>query len=339
MRDDMNRTAIYGVGHYVPTRIVTNDDLAKCFDTSDEWIRQRTGIRQRRFVEESGIGASDLAVKAVRNACDKAGVAVSELDAIIFATLSPDYDFPGSGCLLGHKLGIGGVPALDVRTQCTGFLYGLQVADAWIRCGMYRRVALVGSEVHSTGLDLSDEGRDIAVLFGDGAACAILGPIDPSEDQDRGVMDVEVHADGSGAPLLWMEAPSSAQNPRISHEMIDAGRHYPKMVGKAVFRWATEKMPEVANAVLARAGLTTADIDLFVPHQANMRINELVARRLDLPPEKVVHNIEMYGNTTAASIPLALSEAMEQGRAKRGDLVLFAAFGSGFTWGAGLTRL
>jgi 3-oxoacyl-[acyl-carrier-protein] synthase-3 len=190
--------------------------------------------------------------------------------------------------------------------------------------------------VHSTGLDFSNEGRDVAVLFGDGAACAILGP---SDDEQRGVLDVEVHADGAGAKLLWIEAPSSARDPRITKEMLDERRQYPQMNGKQVFRWATEKMPECALAVLGRAGLTPADVDLFVPHQANMRINELVARKLGIPPEKVVHNIEVYGNTTAASIPLALSEAMAAGRAKRGDLILFAAFGAGFTWGAGLCRL
>ena len=331
----MASATILGLGHYVPSKVVTNDDLAQMFDTSDEWIHQRTGIRERRFIEEDGIGPSDLAVHAVKSACKNASIDVGEIDAIIFATLSPDHDFPGSGVFLGDKLGLGGVPALDIRNQCSGFLYGLQIAEAWIQAGMYRRVALVGGEVHSTGLDLSDKGRDVAVLFGDGAACAILGP----GTDDHTVMDVELHADGSGAKLLWIEAPASSQMPRITHEMIDDGRIWPAMNGKQVFRWATDKMPEVALSVLNRAGLTTDDIDLFVPHQANMRINELVARKLKVPAEKVVHNIEKYGNTTAASIPLALSEAVQNGRAKKGDLVLMAAFGAGFTWGAGLVRL
>jgi len=332
----VTRAAILGVGHYVPTKVVTNDDLAKMFDTSDEWIHQRTGIRERRFIEHSGIGASDLAVPAVKMATERAGIAVKDIDAIIFATLSPDHNFPGSGCFLGHKLGLPGIPALDIRVQCSGFLYGLQVADAWIRAGMYRRVALVGGEVHSTGVSFTDEGRDVAVLFGDGAACAILGPTD---DPESGVLDVEVHADGSGAKELWLEAPASAYVPRLTHEMIDKNLHIPQMNGKQVFRWATEKMPEVCLSVLGRAGLGPADIDLLVPHQANMRINELVARKLGLPEHKVVHNIEKYGNTTAASIPLALSEAIGDGRVQKGSLVLFASFGSGFTWGAGLCRL
>lgn len=330
----MTKTAILGMGHYVPTKVVTNDDLAKMFDTSDEWIQQRTGIKERRFIEENGIGPSDLAVPAVKMACENAGIEVSEIDAIIFATLSPDFTFPGSGCFLQAKLGLPGVPALDIRNQCSGFLYGMQIADAWIKCGMYKRVALVGGEVHSTGLDFSDEGRDVAVLFGDGAACAILGPT-----EDEGVIDIEVHADGSGAKELWIEAPASAYIPRITNEMIENRSVWPAMNGKQVFRWATSKMPEVARSVMERAGVTIDDIKLLVPHQANRRINEFVAQKLKVPPEKVVHNIQKYGNTTAASIPLALSEALQEGRAAKGDLILMAAFGSGFTWGASLVRL
>lgn len=333
----MTRSKILGLGHYVPSKVVTNDDLAQMFDTSDEWIQQRTGIKERRFIEHSGIGPSDLAVPAVKMACEKAGVALEEIDAIIFATLSPDHDFPGSGCFLADKLDIHGVPALDVRNQCSGFLYSLQIADAWIRCGMYRRVLIVGGEVHSTGLDLSDKGRDVAVLFGDGAACAILGPTD--EGEEPGVIDVEVHADGAGARLLWIEAPASSQMPRITHEMIDEGKIWPAMNGKQVFRWATTNLPVVIRSVLERTGVSLSEIDLFVPHQANKRINEFIGQKLEFPADKVVHNIERYGNTTAASIPLGLSEAIEQGRAKKGDLVLFAAFGAGFTWGAGLVRL
>ncbi len=332
----MTRTAILGMGHYVPTKVVTNDDLAKLFDTSDEWIQQRTGIKERRYIEENGIGASGLAVNAVKMACENAGIDVSEIDAIIFATLSPDHEFPGSGVFLGDKLGLPGVPALDIRNQCSGFLYGLQVADAWIRCGMYERIALVGAEVHSTGLDFSDEGRDVTVLFGDGAACALLGP---TESEDEGVLDVEIHADGSGAKELWLEAPASNHMPRITHEMIDERKAFPSMNGRQVFRWATSKMPEVAKSVMERNGISPADLDLVVPHQANKRINEFVGQKLEIPPEKVVHNIQKYGNTTAASIPLALSEAIQEGRAKKGNLILMPAFGSGFTWGAALVRL
>ncbi|UCH29814.1 MAG: ketoacyl-ACP synthase III [Myxococcales bacterium] len=332
----MTRTAILGMGHYVPSKVVTNDDLAKMFDTSDEWIQQRTGIKERHYIEEDGIGASDLAVPAVQMACKNAGIEVSDIDAIIFATLSPDHEFPGCGVFLGDKLGLPGVPALDIRNQCSGFLYGLQVADAWIRCGMYNRVALVGAEVHSTGIDFTDEGRDVTVLFGDGAACALLGPTD---NEEEGVLDVEVHADGSGAKELWIEAPASKHMPRITHEMIDERRIWPSMNGRQVFRWATTKMPEVAQSVLERNQVAVGDLDLVVPHQANKRINEFVGQKLEIPPEKVVHNIQKYGNTTAASIPLALSEAIQEGRAKKGDLVLTPAFGSGFTWGAALIRL
>jgi 3-oxoacyl-[acyl-carrier-protein] synthase-3 len=332
----MTKTAFLGLGHYVPSKVVTNDDLAQMFDTSDEWIQQRTGIKERRYIEESGIGASDLAVPAVKMACKNAGIEVSDIDAIIFATLSPDFNFPGSGCFLGDKLGLPGVPALDIRNQCSGFLYGLQIADAWIKCGMYERVALVGAEVHSTALDFSDEGRDVTVLFGDGAACAILGP---SDDESRGVIDVEVHADGSGAKELWLEAPASAYKPRLTHEMIDDKTVYPKMNGRHVFRWATSKMPEVSKSVLERNRVSVEELDWVVPHQANKRINEFVAQKLEVAPDKVVHNIQNYGNTTAASIPLALSEAIDQGRIKEGDLVLMPAFGSGFTWGAALVRL
>jgi 3-oxoacyl-[acyl-carrier-protein] synthase-3 len=332
----MTRTAILGMGHYVPSKVVTNDDLAKMIDTSDEWIQQRTGIKERRYIEEDGIGASDLAVPAVQMACKNAGIEVSDIDVIIFATLSPDHEFPGSGVFLGDKLGLAGVPALDVRNQCSGFLYGLKVADAWVRTGMYKRVCLVGGEVHSTGIDFSDEGRDVTVLFGDGAACAILGP---TESEDEGVIDVEIHADGSGAKELWIDAPSSKHMPRITHEMIDERRVWPSMNGRQVFRWATSKMPEVSMSVLERNGVATSDLDLVVPHQANKRINEFVGQKLEVPPEKVVHNIMKYGNTTAASIPLALSEAIQEGRAKKGDLILTPAFGSGFTWGAALIRL
>ena len=333
----MLRTAILGVGHYVPTRVVTNHDLAKMFTTSDEWIVQRSGIRERRYIERDGIGSSDLAIPAVHKACERAGVELKDIDAMIFATLSPDAFFPGTGCFLQAKLGLKGIPALDIRNQCSGFLYGLSIADAWIRTGMYKRVLLVGAEVHSTGLDFSDAGRDVTVLFGDGAGAVVLGP---TEDPDRGVHAVTIHADGSGATDLWIEAPSSNRSPsRITHEMIDDRRIYTRMNGKQVFRWATEKMPEAAHEVLRASSKSVADVDLFVPHQANLRINEFVARKLEIPAEKVVTTIDRYGNTTAATIPISLSEAWAEGRAKPGALVLFAAFGSGYTWGAGLVRM
>jgi 3-oxoacyl-[acyl-carrier-protein] synthase III len=332
----MKSSTILGVGHYVPTKVVTNDDLSKLMTTSDEWIVQRSGIKERRFIEHSGIGASDLAVPASNMALEHAGVDAKEIDAIVFATLSPDHNFPGSGCFLGHKLGLPGVPALDVRNQCSGFLYGLSIADAWIRAGVYKKVLLVGAEVHSTGIELTDRGRDVAVLFGDGAGAAVIGE---AKDDDSGIKAIKLHADGAGAKDLWLEAPASAYSPRLTKEMLDEGKHYPQMNGKQVFRWATEKMPEVSREVLEASKLTAADVDLFVPHQANMRINQMVCAKLGIPESKTVHNIEKYGNTTAATIPLGLSEAWREGRCRRGSNVLFAAFGSGYTWGAAVVRL
>jgi 3-oxoacyl-[acyl-carrier-protein] synthase-3 len=331
----MPRSAILGVGHYVPTKVVTNDDLAKLMPTSDEWIQQRTGIKERRFIEHDGVGASDLAVPAAKMAIERAGRTVRDVDMIVFATLSPDVNFPGSGCFLGDKLGLAGVPALDVRNQCSGFLYSLSIADAWIRAGMYANVLVVGAEVHSTGLELTERGRDVAVLFGDGAGAALVGP---SPSASRGLLSFALHADGSGARDLWLPAPASMRSPRLTHEMLDRGEHFPQMNGKQVFRWATEKMPEVSREVLASAELSVADVDLFVPHQANMRINQLVAQKLGIPAERVCHNIERYGNTTAATIPLGLSEAFEEGKLAEGTTVLTTAFGSGYTWGAAVIR-
>lgn len=331
------RSAILGVGHYTPSRVVTNEDLAKLMTTSDEWIVQRTGIRERRYIEHSGIGASDLAVPAAKMALEQAGLEAKDIDAIVFATLSPDFNFPGSGCFLGHKLGLPGVPALDVRNQCSGFLYGLSIADAWVRAGVYRRILLVGAEVHSTGLDLTDRGRDVAVLFGDGAGAAIIGP---ATEPEQGVKSLILHADGSGAKDLWTEIPASAYAPtRVTKEQLDEGRQFPQMNGKQVFRWATEKMPEVAKNALEKAGVTAAEIDLFVPHQANLRINQMVGAKLGIPESKTVANIEKYGNTTAATIPLGLSEAWREGRCKRGSNVLMAAFGSGYTWAGAVITL
>jgi 3-oxoacyl-[acyl-carrier-protein] synthase-3 len=332
----MKRSTILGIGHYVPTRVVTNDDLSKLMSTSDEWIVQRTGIRERRYIEHTGIGASDLAVPATKMALEHAGLTEKDIDAIVFATLSPDHNFPGSGCFLGHKLGLPGVPAMDIRNQCSGFLYGLSVADAWVRAGVYQRVLLVGAEVHSTGVEFNDRGRDVAVLFGDGAGAAIIGA---ATEPDQGLKAIKLHADGSGAKDLWLEAPASAYDPRLTHQMLDEGRHFPAMNGKSVFRWATEKMPEVVREVLKEADVDVAKVDLFVPHQANLRINQFVGQKLGIPEEKTVHNIERYGNTTAATIPLGLSEAWREGKCGKGSNVLFAAFGSGFTWGGAVITL
>jgi 3-oxoacyl-[acyl-carrier-protein] synthase III len=330
----MPRAQLLGVGHYVPSKVVTNHDLAKIMPTTDEWIQQRSGIKERRYVEESGIGASDLAVPACKMAVERAGRELKDVDAIIFATLSADVEFPGTGCFLQKKLGLPGIPALDVRNQCSGFLYGLSVAKAWVETGAYQNVLVVGSEVHSTGIEFSERGRSVTVLFGDGAGAALVGP---SPDPDKGILSLRLHADGSGAEDLWIPAPMSRHNPRITHEMLDQGLQYPHMNGKAVFRWAVEKMPEVAREVLADAKLGIDDIDLFVPHQANMRINQMVASALEIPEDRVVHNIERYGNTTAATIPIGLSEAWDEGKLINAT-VLSVAFGSGYTWAGAVFR-
>ncbi len=329
----MRGSRIAGMGHFVPERVVTNNDMSQWMDTTDEWIHQRTGIRERRWVD-GNVGASELAEHAARQALAEAGVAVSDVDLIVFATLSPDLNFPGSGCLLQARLGIPGVAALDIRNQCTGFVYGLSIADAFVRSGMKRCVLVVGAEVHSSGLDVTTRGRDVAVLFGDGAGAAVVTPTDgPSR-----ILDSELHADGRYAEILMVEAPASRMQPRLTAEMMEEGRHYPKMDGKAVFKHAVERLPEVVHSILSRNGMTLADVALFVPHQANMRINELVTRHLGIAPGKVVHNIQKYGNTTAASIPIALHEAALAGRVKEGEIVLLAAFGAGLTWGANLVR-
>lgn len=329
----MTGSTLLGMGHYVPPRVVTNDDLASRMETTDEWITQRTGIRERRWID-GDVGASELAEHASREALAEAGLEPKDIDLVLFATLSPDLNFPGSGCLLQARLGIPGVPAMDIRNQCTGFLYGLKTADAFIRSGMAKHVLLVGAEVHSTGIDVTTRGRDVAVLFGDGAGAAVVGPT----EGDSRVIDSELHADGRYAEILMVEAPASRLNPRLTAEMMAEGRHFPKMDGRSVFKHAVERLPEVIKSILAKNGYTLADVDVLVPHQANLRINEMVARQLGFPPEKVVNNIQKYGNTTAASIPIALHEAVQDGRVKKGQLVLLAGFGAGLTWGATLVR-
>ncbi len=329
----MTGSTLLGMGHFLPPRVVTNNDLAGLMETTDEWITQRTGIRERRWIE-GDVGASELAEHASREALAEAGLEPKDIDLVLFATLSPDLNFPGSGCLLQARLGIPGVPAMDIRNQCTGFLYGLKTADAFIRSGMAKHVLLVGAEVHSTGIDVTTRGRDVAVLFGDGAGAAVVGP---TEGESR-VIDTELHADGRFAEILMVEAPASRLNPRLTAEMMAEGRHFPKMDGRSVFKHAVERLPEVIKSVLAKNGYTLADVDVLVPHQANLRINEMVARQLGFPAEKIVNNIQKYGNTTAASIPIALHEAVQDGRVKKGQLVLLAGFGAGLTWGATLVR-
>jgi 3-oxoacyl-[acyl-carrier-protein] synthase-3 len=318
--------------------VVTNDELAKLMDTSDEWIQQRTGIQQRRFVdfEKEPMGASDLGTRAAQNALDAAGMSKDDVDCIIYATLSPDKAFPGDGVLVQAKLDIpAGVPAFDIRNQCSGFLYGLQMANAFIRQGVYKNVLLIGSEVHSSGLEFADRGRDVSVIFGDGSAAAVLGA---SDDNERGVLGITLHADGRFAEVLETSYPSSALNPRVTKEMLDTGAQYPKMQGKLVFKNAVQRMPEAVSKVLAEHNAEPKDIKLLIPHQANLRISEMVQRRLKLRDDQVFNNIQKYGNTTAASIPLALDEAIKEGRLDKGDLLVLTAFGAGFTWGAALVR-
>lgn len=330
----MPRTIFAGTGFYVPDRVVTNEELTRYMDTSDAWIVERTGIRERRWVPE-GMSGADMARRAAEMALEETGMEPSQVDAIVLGTLSPDHFFPGTGVFLQRELGLEGVPALDIRAQCSGFMYGLSVADAWIRSGQYRTVLLVGVEIHSTGLDLSTRGRDLAVLFGDGAGAAVLVA---GEDDGRGVLSTHIHADGRYADILWTEFASSKHHPRISEEALREGKHYPTMQGKEVFKHAVSRMPEAVEEALAANGLTAADLDLVIPHQANLRITQMVQRRLGLPEDKVVSNIDRYGNTTAATIPIALAEVVRDGRLRRGDLLCMVAFGSGFTWGSALVR-
>jgi 3-oxoacyl-[acyl-carrier-protein] synthase-3 len=333
----MKRTVISGTGRYVPQRLITNEDLSRWMDTSEEWIRQRTGVEQRYWTpEQGGIGASDLGLEASKVALDRAGWKPENIDMIIFATLSPDIFFPGSGCLLQHKLGLEITPALDIRQQCTGFLYGLTTADAYIRSGVARRVLLVGAEVHSTGLNISTAGRDTAVIFGDGAAAVCIESADTTAP--IGVLASALHAQGEFADSLMIEAPASRSNPRLTEKMLQEGRHYPRMDGRLIFKMAVRRLAEVTREVVAQAQLSIDDIDVFIPHQANLRINEALAKALGLHRGKVFNNIARFGNTTAASIPLALDEAMELGVVGRGSTVLFLGLGAGVTWGAVVYR-
>jgi len=333
----MRKTIIKGTGRYVPDRLVTNEDLSQWMDTSDEWIQQRTGIKQRYWVPEEGhVGTSDLGFKASQAALEKAQWQPQDIDMIIFATLSPDVFFPGPGCFLQHKLGLRDTPALDIRQQCTGFLYGLVTADAYIRSGLYQRVLLVGAEVHSTGLDISTRGRDVAVIFGDGAAAVCLEAVDT--DQDVGLIASLLHAQGEYAESLWTEAPASRVNPRLNQEMLDENRHFPYMDGKTIFKLAVRRLPDITTKVLKQGNVAVADVDLIIPHQANLRINQFYAQAMKLPEGKVYNNIQTYGNTTAASIPLALDEALEKGIVNSGSTLLFLGLGSGVTWGACLYK-
>lgn len=330
----MIRSRILAVGRYLPERRVTNFDLEKMFETSDEWIQQRTGIIERRYADE-GVYCSDLALEASRDCLRNAGMKPEDIDFIIFATLSPDIHFPGTGVFLQRKLGITDIGCLDVRNQCTGFIYSLAVADALVRIGMYKRILVVGSEIHSHALNFSFAGRDVTVLFGDAAGAVIVGP---SEDPSRGILSSHLHADGRFADILKLDIFDISQKPIVSHQMLDEGRQYPKMKGKEVFKVAVEKIPQVVLEALEANNLKIDDVDLFLAHQANLRINQFAAERLGVAEEKFYNNIQYYGNTTAASIPLLLYDVLDKGMLKEGNLVVMVAFGSGFTWGASVMR-
>ena len=330
----MRRSCFLGTGFAVPDNVVTNDDLSRVMDTSDEWIRTRTGIRERHWVTEGETGA-DLALRATKAALEAAELDAGALDAIVYATSTPDHFAPGNGVFLQRKLGVGTIPAIDIRTQCSGFVYALSVADAWIRSGLYRRILVVGAEVQSTGMDITTRGRNTAVIFADGAGAGILGA---SEEDSRGILAFDLHSEGAHAEKLWVDSPGSMYHPRVSPEQIEAGRHFLDMDGKEVFRHAVARMPESVRAVLAMTGHTTAEISLLLAHQANLRISEMMQRELGLRDDQVYNNIQLYGNTTAATIPIALDECVRAGRIKPGDLVVMTAFGSGFLWGSAAVR-
>ena len=335
----MPKSIIAGIGHYVPENIVTNDDLSKLMTTNDEWITERTGIKERRHRKnrnDSTETTAFLGFKAAENALKNASIEAKDLDFIIFATLSPDYFFPGCGVLVQEMLGCDTIGALDVRNQCSGFVYAMSVANAFIKSGEYKNILVIGAEVHSFGLDFSDAGRGVSVIFGDGAGAVILSA---SMDENRnGILATNLHSEGKYADELCTKFPGSkfgwSDRTILEPGVITPEEIYPVMNGNFVFKHAVTRFPETIMEVLNKAGKTIEDLDLFIPHQANLRIAQFVQKSLKLPEEKVFNNIQKYGNTTAASIPLALSEAIEQGKIKRGDLVCLSAFGSGFTWGS-----
>ncbi len=330
---------ILGVGAYVPPRIVKNEDLEKLMDTSDEWITQRTGIKERRWVDEETT-TSDLALKASLQALENAKISKDQIDMIIFATLSPDHDFPGTGVFLQEKLGLHGLPVFDIRQQCSGFIYGMSMADTYISSGRYHNILLVGAEVHSKTLDKTPRGRNVSVLFGDGAGAVVLSKTEVNDpSQDSHIMYTELHADGHYAKELWLPGPGNALGAeRITPTMFEEGLLYPQMNGKLVFTHAVKKMAESLQNSCQKVGITPQDIDCFLFHQANMRINSKVAELLDIDESKVFNTIQKYGNTTAATIPLGMRDAIDANFLKKGMTVASAAFGSGFTWASAIYR-
>lgn len=347
----MPSSKIAGIGKYVPKQVVTNADLIQFMDTTDEWIQERTGIKERRYAQRTGETTTTMAVEAAKIAIERAGITPKEVDFIVFATLSPDYYFPGCGVLLQRAMGMGEIGALDIRNQCSGFVYALSVADQFIKSGMYKNILVVGSEKHSFGLDLSTRGRNVSVIFGDGAGAVLL---QPTTEAGQGILSTHLHSDGSEAEILAMYNPGTHANywkPGLadfneatmadmfmSHQMIEQAQNFPFMDGPTVFKKAIQKMPEVVMEALNANNLKPADINLLVPHQANLRIAQVVQQKLGLTDRQIFNNIQRYGNTTAASIPLALCEAWEAGLVERGYLVCLTSFGSGFTWASALIR-
>ena len=327
---------ITGLGYFVPEQVVTNEDLSKLMDTNDEWIQERTGIKERRWIKEgSGETSSTMGVKAAKIAIKRAGLTKDDIDFIVFATLSPDMYFPGCGVQIQEMLDMPTVGALDVRNQCSGFVYALSVADQFIKTGMYKNILVIGAEYHSGGLDISDRGRGVSVIFGDGAGAAVLSR---SDDDRKGILSTHLHSEGKHARELVVEGPSIARwVPEYKNNPDDIS-YYPYMNGTFVFKNAVVRFSEVIMEGLQANNLNVDDIDMFIPHQANLRISQFVQRKFKLSDDKVFNNIQKYGNTTAASIIIALTEAWEQKKIKDGDLVVLAAFGSGFTWGSVIIR-
>jgi len=334
----MYNSKIAGLGFYVPENVVTNDDLSKVMDTNDEWIQERTGIKERRHVIKGTDTTTSMGVKAAEKAIERAGIDKNDIDFIVFATLSPDYYFPGPGVLVQRDLGLKTVGALDVRNQCSGFVYGISVADQYIKSGMYKNVLVIGSELHSHGLDMTTRGRGVSVIFGDGAGAAVLTR---EEDTSKGILSTHLHSEGQHPEELSLIAPGMGKR-WVTDIIEDADSedtsYFPYMNGQFVFKNAVVRFSEVIMEGLQTNDLKPEDIDMLIPHQANLRISQFIQKKFGLKDDQVFNNIMKYGNTTAASIPIALTEAWEEGKIKEGDVVVLAAFGSGFTWGSAIIR-
>ncbi len=334
----MFTSKITGLGFYVPENVVTNTNLAETMDTNDAWIVERTGIEERRHIKDGdGNTTSVMGAKASKIAIERAGITAKDIEMVVFATLSPDMYFPGGGVQIQDLLEMENVAALDVRNQCTGFVYALSVADQFIKTGMYKNVLVIGSENHSGGLDFTTRGRGVTVIFGDGAGAAVVSR---NEDKNSGILSTHLHSEGKYKDELSLKGPATGHwVPEIIAENNQEDiPYYPYMNGQFVFKHAIVRFAEVIMEGLNANNLTVEDIDMFIPHQANLRISQFIQQKMGLPDEKVFNNIQKYGNTTAASIPIALTEAWEAGKIKKGDIVVLAAFGSGFTWGSAIIR-